>query len=75
MIEITDEMVERLARFLQAEWAGPYMARIRDFIPPDMPRGPDFDHALAEMHAAERAAENEARRVARLALAAALPDH
>jgi len=71
---ITDEMVERLARFLQAEWAGPYMARVRDYLPEGMEPGPDRDRAIAALQAADREAQAEARRVARQALEAILKD-
>jgi hypothetical protein len=69
--EITDEMVERLARFLQTEWAGPYMAHVRDYLPDGIEPGPERDRAIAALQAADWEAEAEARRVAREALRAA----
>lgn len=65
---ITDEMVERLAIFLQAEWAGPYMAHVVDYLPPTMGPGPERDRAIAALQAADQRAAAEARRVARAAL-------
>jgi hypothetical protein len=70
--KITDEMVERLASFLQTEWAGPYMAHVRDYLPEGMEPGPERDQAIAALQAADREATAEARRMARKALEIAL---
>lgn len=72
-IVITDDMVERLARFLQDEWAGPYMAHVRDYLPHyQMGAGPERDRALAELQAADQSSSVQARRMARRALEVAL---
>jgi len=72
MMEITDEMVERLAQFLQSEWAGPYYASVREFMPEERPyRRDDYYLAIRALQKADREAEAEARRVARMGLEAA----
>jgi hypothetical protein len=72
-VQVTDEMAERLSSFLQREWAGPYIARMRDFIPDlAMPLGPERDAALAALRAADEEAEQQALTVARAALEFAL---
>jgi hypothetical protein len=56
--------VEALTSHLQVEWAGPYMARIRDFTEEEVKAG--------KLREADEAAEDEARKVAAAALAAAV---
>jgi hypothetical protein len=56
--------VEALTSHLQMEWAGPYMARIRDFTEEEVKAG--------KLREADEAAENEARKVAAAGLAAAV---
>lgn len=61
---LSDAAVDALARHLQSEWAGPYMAHISDFTEEQVKAG--------WLREADRAAEATARDEARRAIEAAL---
>ncbi len=58
------EAIEVLTSHLQAEWAGPYMARIRDFTDEEVEAG--------ELRAANERAHEDAKAEAKVGLTAAL---